>query len=217
MRDSFLRTMSRIEQSQQAVKFIESHCANVGAFRGTTAVNQFLAQTAEEMNRAVPSDVFPDGYINNVACALEMVARNFFTMPPAAIASFYLATRFEFYFRILSGKLNADGTWVSLDAQEQARAKVEDSRIERDRISDVALTYEIMKLEQSSSFVEHCTYLDDALYSMSTPPDPKHLGDRIKFARHPASHGQWDDISSEGLFYGLMTALLFYSSSDRSD
>ena len=37
------------------------------------------------------------------------------------------------------------------------------------------------------------------------------LGDRIEFGRHAVGHGHWGDISAEALFYGLVTALVFYN------
>jgi len=73
----------------------------------------FLKEAASQMREAKPTLAFPDRYIEHVAFAVETVSLNGFLSPPAAIASVYLATRFEFYFRVLSGKLNGDGTWVS--------------------------------------------------------------------------------------------------------
>ena len=34
------------------------------------------------------------------------------------------------------------------------------------------------------------------------------IGDRIAFGRHSAGHGLWGDISSEAVFYGLVTAMM---------
>lgn len=205
----------RADRAQQAIDFITSCCATVGAFRGTSDVHNYLAATATEMAAAKSSDIFPDRYIEHVAYALGMVAGNIFTTPPAATASVYLATRFEFYFRKLSGKLNADGTWISSAAQQAARSAINDSRLGRNRISSVALTYKIMKLNQSRPIVQHCTALDNTLYSTPTtvvgPMTVADIGDRIEFGRHAVGHGQWGDISSEAMFYGLMTSLVYYS------
>jgi len=162
-----------------------------------------------------PSVVFPERYIEHVACAVDMVASNMFLSPPAAIASVYLATRFEFYFRILSGKLNGDGTWISLSAQQAARAALADNRLERNRISSVALAYKLMKFDQSRKIGQACTALDNLLYSTPTKVvgdmTIADIGDRIEFGRHAVGHGHWGDISAEALFYGLMTAVVFYN------
>jgi hypothetical protein len=144
-----------------------------------------------------------------------MVASNMFLSAPAAIASVYLATRFEFYFRILSGKLNGDGTWMSLSAQQAAQATINDSRLGRNRISSVALAYRIMKLDQSRKIVQACTALDNSLYATPTQVvggmTVADIGDRIEFGRHAVGHGHWGDISAEALFYGLLTAVVFYN------
>lgn len=208
-------TNTAIDQAQQAVEFIKSCCSSVGAFQGTTDVHQYLKDAAATMAAADPSDVFPHRYIEHVAYAIDMIASNDFTSPPAAIASVYLATRFEFYFRILSGKLNSDGTWVYSAAKKTAQSAINDSRLGHKRISSVALTYKIMKLDQSRSIVRHCTALDTVLYSRPTtvvgPMTVADIGDRIEFGRNAVGHGHWGDISAEGLFYGLMTSLVFYS------
>jgi len=177
----------------------------------------FLKQVSSEMRNSEPSMVFPSRYIEHVAYAIDMVASNPFTSPPAAIASVYLATRFEFYFRVLSGKLKADGTWISPRDQTTAQAELEDDRLQNPRISSVALAYKIMKIDQSRLLARHCANIDDILYSTPTivvgDARVSDLGERIKFGRDHASHGFWSDISAEAIFYGLMTALVFYNQS----
>ncbi|GJL73148.1 MAG: hypothetical protein NMNS01_23470 [Nitrosomonas sp.] len=167
------------------------------------------------MTTAQPSNIFPDRYIKHVAYALDMVASNMFTSPPAAIAAVYLVTRFEFYFRVLSSKLNDDGTWVSPAKQQVAQSAIEDSRLNYSRISDVALAYKIMKFDQSQPVVQHFTVLDNALYPTPTlvigQMTVADLGERIKFGRNAVGHGHWGDMSAEALFYGLMTSLVFYN------
>jgi hypothetical protein len=204
-----------MDRTQQAIDFITTCCRHVGAFQGTFDVNQYLKKTALEMAVSKPSVVFPDRYIEHVACAVDMVASNMFLSPPAAIASVYLATRFEFYFRILSGKLNGDGTWISPSAQQAARTALADKRFKRNRISSVALAYKLMKLDQSRKIGQACTALDNSLYSTPTKVvgdmTIADIGDRIEFGRHAVGHGHWGDISSEALFYGLMTAVVFYN------
>ena len=200
---------------QEAVDYIATCCPNIGAYAGSTDVFGFLKQTASDMATTQPSPVFPERYIEHVAYAVDLVASNRFTSPPAAIASVYLATRFEFYFRILSGKLNTDGKWLTSDAQRTARAAIDDPRIDRKRVSSVALTYKIMKLDQSCVLAQYCTQLDRSLYETPTTVtggvEVRDIGDRIKFGRNAAGHGQWGDISAEAPFYGLLTAIVFYS------
>jgi hypothetical protein len=164
---------------------------------------------------AKPSRLFPERYIEHVACAIEMVATSGFTEPPAAIAAVYLVTRFEYFFRRLSGVLRADGTWVSDAAQTATKAEFNDERLNRRRVSSVSLSYKIMKFDRTLAVSRHCDTLDRALYSVpagvagGTEP-VRDLGDRIEYGRSAAAHGHKGDISSEALFYGLLTALIFY-------
>lgn len=204
-----------MDRSQQALYFITTCCRSVGAFEGSSDVSHYLREVAAEMAESAPSAVFRDRYIEHVAYAVDTVASNYFLSPPAAIASVYLSTRFEFYFRILSGKLNGDGTWASLPAQQAAKAAISDNRLSRDRINSVALTYKIMKLEQSRNIAQVCTTLDGLLYptqaTVAGGIPVTNIGDRIEFMRNAAGHGLWGDISSEGVFYGLLTAAVFYN------
>jgi hypothetical protein len=98
-----------MDRTQQALDFITTCCRHVGAFQGTSDVHQYLKETAAEMAVSKLSAVFPDRYIEHVTYAVDMSHQICFYRPPQLIASAYLATRFEFYFRKLSGKLNDDG------------------------------------------------------------------------------------------------------------
>jgi hypothetical protein len=208
------RLILMIEKAQQAAEFIVSHCPNVGAFNGTGEPYGFLQETAEAMRIAKPTPVFHERYIEHVAYAMDMVARNWFLSPPAAVASVNLATRFEFYFRVLSEKLAGDGTWLSLSAQQTARAQIQDQRLSRSRISSVALAYEVMKLGTAKA-VPYCAWLDHTLYASPITASNNFtittVGDRIEYGRHAVGHGQRGDISAEGVFYGLMTAVIFHA------
>lgn len=203
-----------MDRTQTAINFITKCCPSIGAFKGTSDVNEYLMETASEMAVSKPSAVFPARYIEHVAYAVNMVASNNFLSPHAAVASVYLATRFEFYFRILSEKLNGDGTWISSFEKQAARAAINDNRLANKRVSNVALTYKIMKLNQLRKLVQVCTTLDNSLYSLPTKAGGEivaDIGDRIEFGRNAAGHGHWGDISSESIFYGLMTAVVFYN------
>ncbi len=199
----------------QAIEYITTCCGRIGAFAGPRTVHVFLAKAATDMASSAPSLAFPSRYIEHVACATDMVARNGFASSPAAIASLYLVTRFEFYFRVLSGTLNSDGTWKSQQDQRNVFDAVGDNRIMRKRVSSVSLAYKIMKRNASCPFVQCCDRLDEALYAQPTRAVGdsiiSNIGDRIGFGRHAVGHGHWGDISSEALFYGLLTAIVFYS------
>ena len=189
----------------------------MGAFFSTDAgsVSKFIARVAQDMEASSSTTLFPGRYKEHVAYALNMVAQNSFTDPPAAIASVYLATRFEFYFRILSGELNGDGTWINPQGRSNVTAALNDSRLSRPRISSVSLAYKIMKLNQSRSAAQVFDQLDRNLFSTSqatasgTPITD--IGDRIEYLRNAGGHGEWGDISADSTFYGLVTAIVFYN------
>lgn len=202
--------------SEEAAGYIKTHCPRIGSYAGDFTPYRFLARVAEEMAAAPHTDLFPDRYKEHVAYALGMVARHSFLEPPAAIAAVYLATRFEFFFRLLSGKLNGDGTWLNKTIdQPTAVASLGKKGLKGNRVSDVAVTYKLMRLDQSRAVARVFDSLDKAI--LPTPAlavgnfKVADIGDRIAFGRHSAGHGLWGDISSEAVFYGLVTAIIFYS------
>ena len=202
--------------SAKAVGYIMTHCRSLGSFAADEAPYVFLAQVADEMAAAKHTELFPDRYQEHVAYAVGMVARHGFLEPPAAIASVYLATRFEFFFRVLSGKLKGDGTWLNRGVDQPAAvAALGRKGLQGQRVSDVAVTYKLMKLDQSRPVARVFEALDKAVFSVPITAvggfKVADIGDRIAFGRHSAGHGYWGDISSEAVFYGLVTAIIFYS------
>lgn len=215
------------DPSETAIDYIIECCPSVGGFAGTSDVGEYLKQVAFEMKESQISKAFPARYKEHVAYAVNMVASFPLAPEPATIASVFLVTRFEYYFRILSGKLNADGTWISQEAQASALAGQENSRLKKnlegERITNVSLAYKIMKIDQSRPLAQHCARIDNILYSTpqivygSKKEGVKicDIGDRIAFIRHHTGHGYWGDISAEARFYGLLTALVFYNQSKQ--
>lgn len=204
--------------SDEAVGYIQTHCPHIGSYSGDNSPHRFLARVAEEMASAPPTQLFPDRYKEHVAYALGMVARHGFLEPPAAIAAVYLATRFEFFFRLLSGKLNGDGTWLNKAVDQPAAVVVLGEKgLKGKRVSDVAVTYKLLKLDQSRPTARVFDSLDKAILPAPIMAvgsfEVADIGDRIAFGRHSAGHGLWGDISSEAVFYGLVTAIVFYNQS----
>jgi hypothetical protein len=203
--------------SEKALGYICTHCRNIGAFHGDGAPYKFLAEVACEIDAAEHTELFPERYKEHVAFALETVARHHFLEPPAAVASVYLVTRFEFFFRILSGKLKADGTWLDKAADRPAAitALKSSKGMTGNRVSDVAVTYKLMKLDKSRPAARLFERLDREVLPNPTTVagnfEVADIGDRIAFGRHSVGHGLRGDLSSEGVFYGLVTAIVFYS------
>jgi hypothetical protein len=202
--------------SDEAAGYIRTHCPHLGSFGGDFSPYRFLARVAEEMEAFPPTVLFPERYKEHVAYAVGMVARHWFLEPPAAIAAVYLATRFEFFFRVLSGKLNADGTWINRAADQRAAvAALGKKGLNGPRVRDVAVTYRLMKLNRSLPVVQVFDALDKAILPAPIVATGNFavadIGDRIAFGRHAAGHGWAGDISSEAVFYGLAMAIVFYN------
>jgi hypothetical protein len=106
--------------SDEAAGYIKTHCRHLGSYAGDFVPYRFLARVAEEMAAAPHNELFPERYKEHVAYALGMVARHGFLEPPAAIAAVYLATRFEFFFRLLSSKLKGDGSRLNKTVDQPA-------------------------------------------------------------------------------------------------
>ena len=203
-----------MNETQEAFDYIISCCPKLGSGSVTNDVNKFLLRVAADMEASSPTPLFPARYKEHVAYALKSVASYRFLDPPAAVASVYLATRFEFYFRTLSGKLKADGTWISAEAKTNVKTAIKDDRIKKKRISSVALAYRIMKLDDSRGITQVFNQLDKALphpYSVAGGREITDIGARIEWARTRASHGELGDVSAEATFYGLITAIVFFN------
>jgi hypothetical protein len=145
-----------------------------------------------------------------------MVARHGFLDPPAAVAAVYLATRFEFFFRLLSGKLDKHGKWLNRAVDQPAvMALLGRKGLDRHRVDNVAVTYKLMKLNRSRRAAQVFDDLDKAILPAPVRAvddfEVADIGDRIAFGRHSAGHGLWGDISSDAVFYGLVTAIIFYN------
>lgn len=182
---------------------------------GLTSPDEVMTKAASELRCATPSEAFPDRHKEHIAYALDMVASSRFLLPAAAVGSVYLATRFEYYFRVLSGRLKADGTWKSGKDQEEMLTLLADKRLNKRRIDSVALAYKIMKTNPALPLAKVCKDLDAVLFPKEVKmPDGKSapdIGDRIEYLRHRSAHGYWGDISAEADFYSLMTVIVFYN------
>lgn len=208
--------------TEEAIFYITNWYSNIGAgdtrhlISDLSSPYHVMNKAADDMVQSSPSDAFPDRHKEHIAYALKMVASGGFLSSPAAVGSVYLATRFEYYFRVFSKRLNADGTWKSdNDKQEIQGILTGVSGLHRLRINSVALAYKIMKTNKDLQLARICQDFDNALYPQPTKmPNNKtisDIGERIEYLRHRSAHGHWGDISSEADFYGLMTVIVFYN------
>lgn len=210
--------------TDEAIYYITNWYPGMGAgdtrkrIPGLSSPSAVLETAAIAMKKAKSSDAFPDRHKEHIAHALQMIVPNPFLEPPAAVASVYLVTRFEFYFRVLSGRLKANGFWKTDKDKQEVRKLLSDSDLNRKRINSVALAYKIMKTNKDIPLVQVCNDLDTSLYpkpiKMPDGTTVSDIGDRIEYLRHRVAHGYWGDISGDANFYGLMTAIVFYNKGD---
>src|SRR5262249_10768954 len=69
-----------------------------------------------------------------------------------------------FYFRLLSGKLKGDGTWLNKAVDQPAAvAALGENGLKGKRVSNVAVTYKLMKLNQSQPAAQVFGALDQVV------------------------------------------------------
>ncbi len=208
--------------TEEAIFYITKWYPRMGAgdtsarISGLSSPYDVMTKAASDMLQVKPSDAFPDRHKEHIAYALEMVASGGFLSSSAAVGSVYLATRFEFYFRVLSGRLKADGMWkTDKDKQDVQNLLAGVRGLGRPRINSVASAYKIMKTNTELPLAQVCKDIDDVLYPKGIQmPDGSivsNIGDRIEYLRHRSAHGHWGDISGDADFYGLMTVVVFYN------
>ncbi len=198
-------------QTKNAIDFITTYCPHIGSFSMVVDIGdvfEFLDQVALEIDASPDTVVFPGRMKKHVAYAIATVARYPFLSSPSVMASAYLLTRFEYYFRILSGALNSDGTWKGSAVPDHISIMF--PKINKKSISSVSMAYQIMKLNTSLKISSIFNQLDARLVP-SKPSKITDIGKRIEWMRHPTAHGSLGDPSSEAIFYGLVTAIVFYN------
>ncbi len=203
-----------INPADRAAGYIETYCSHGNSNSVTEDVFNFLEQAALDMEHSPRSGLLFERQKNQVVDALRKIVIRGFISSEFAIASNYLAARFEGYFRILSGLMDGDGGWKSADAKlaaEQLTGMTFD-----DRVDDVALAYNLVRYNQTLPVARYLTELDAKLYT--TPfiaPDDNtvitNIGERIKRNRVKVQQGYWSECSFEGIFFSLLTALIFYA------
>lgn len=192
-------------------------CSRIGAGSTNGDLLRFLTCFAEELDAAPFEGPFGLRFKEHIAYAVGMVAQSRPTDSPSAIASVFLVTRLEILFRILSGVLNSDGTWIDSTTQAMVTSRLKDNRIKSKRINNVVLAYKILMLNKSSSIVVALHEID-----INIPPSTvtgsdgsletlSDIGERIGYMRQPVAHGFFNDASSEGWFYALVIAVIYFS------
>jgi hypothetical protein len=188
-------------------------CPVAGSYSLPDGLINLIVDCASTMATQADKDIFLGRQKAPVALAMRESVTPEFEHPMKAFASLYLATQFEFYFRFLSGLLHPDGSWKSPADQQTAKLLLPaDNRINRSRVYDVELAYQLMVLKNGDPRAALLKSLDTAIRSRFQSSIYDNLGGRIKFVRNRGAHGQWGDVSAEGVFYATLTAILYLAS-----
>jgi hypothetical protein len=215
-----------MNETKDAVELILKRCKEIGNFQGDRP-QQFLTKASEDIKIGRASALFPDPYRLHIAHAVRIIAESKPTDPGAAVGAVYLSSRMEVFFRILSGRLTSAGRWISESAATRTRTGLAGTKwgkeLERakrtkwqdERIKNLALTYKIMKLDAIRPAIGVFRELDEGLYSKAVLAHAgdtiSDIGDRVEFARHRMSYGEFGDVALEAHFYALLTAIVFYN------
>jgi hypothetical protein len=201
--------------------YLVACCPTAGGYSLPDGLINLICDAADFMTSTPDKDIFLGRQKAPVALAMKEVitpgfdatSMTFMSVPRKAIASLYLATQFEFYFRILSGLLNPDGSWKSLADQQKAKSLLPgENRLNQGSISNLEVAYKLMVLNNADPRSVLLDELDKAIRSRFQSQLYDNLGGRIKHVRNRGAHGEWGDVSAEGVFYATLTAILYFAS-----
>jgi hypothetical protein len=188
-------------------------CPRAGAYTLLDGLLNIISDCADSITSTPDKDIFHIRQKEAVALAMKEATTPGFDDPRRALASLYLATQFEFYFRILSGLLNPDGSWKSPADHQKAKSLLpKEKRLNYRSISNLELAYKLMVLNNADPRATLLDELDKAIRSRFQSQLYDNLGGRIKYVRDGGAHGQWGDVSAEGVFYATLTAVLYFAS-----
>jgi hypothetical protein len=193
--------------------YLVAFCAKAGAYILCDGLRNLVSDCAELMRSAPDKDIFLGRQKEPLALAMKEAILPGFNLPQRAIASLYLATQFEFYFRILSGMLNFDGTWKSPSDHVKAKSFLPgDDRVRGRGTSSVEVAYKLTILNNVDPRAVLLDDLDKAIRARFQSTLYDNFGGRIAYVRNRGAHGEWGDVSAEGVFYATLTAVLYFAS-----
>ncbi len=146
--------------------YLVACCPVAGAYSLPDGFLNLISDCADTMAAKPDKDIFLGRQKGPVALAMKEAVTLEFEHPRKAIASLYLATQFEFYFRLLSGLLNPDGSWKSPADQQKAKLLLpQESRLSQRSISNVEVVYKLMVLNNADPRASLLNELDAAIRS----------------------------------------------------
>ncbi len=123
-----------------------------------------------------------------------------FGMGGSGLASLYILSQLEYLFRINSSYLNADGTITNTLPPALSNVPGLKGKKVGQRVNQIHLALQLYLNSHSDNLSAALTQLDNDLS----------IADRLSHIRPSAMHGHLGDASSEGVFYALILAMLYY-------
>ena len=128
-----------------------------------------------------------------------------FGMGGSGLASLYILSQLEYLFRVNSTYLDPDGTITKAIPPTLADSGLKGKLIGH-RVNQIQLAFLLYLTAQPDTVSATLLQLDSDLS----------IADRLAHIRPSAMHGHLGDASSEGVFYSLLLAILFYGHSFAS-
>ncbi len=130
-----------------------------------------------------------------------------FGMGGSGLASLYLLSQLEYLFRVNSSCLDADGTITAAIPASLANCPGLKGKNVGNRVNQIQLAFLLYLHSNPDSLSTTLTRLNDDLS----------IADRLSHIRPSAMHGLLGDASSEGVFYALFLAMLYYGHSSHAN
>lgn len=123
-----------------------------------------------------------------------------FGMGGAALASTYLLSQLEYLFRVKGTYLSQEGV-LQKSVPPSLLTELSGKRVGRDRINQIQHAFTLYQDGNADPLARRLAQLDQDIK----------VGERLKHIRSSAMHGPLGDASAEGLFYGLLVSMFYYS------
>jgi hypothetical protein len=193
--------------------YLVACCRKAGAYSLPDGLISLVSDAADLMTSNPDKDIFLGRQKAPVALAMKEAVMPELDRPQRAIAALYLATQFEFYFRILSGLLNFDGSWKTPADRASAESFLPgDDGVRRHGTSSVEVAYKLSVLNNADPRAALLNGLDIAIRSRFQSTLYDNFGGRIAYVCNRGAHGEWGDVSAEGVFHATLTAILYFAS-----
>jgi hypothetical protein len=124
-----------------------------------------------------------------------------FGMGGSAVASVYLLSQLEYLFRVKGNHISVDGKLTKLVPTALSAVQGLQRKHIGSPVNQIHLAFRLYLEGSADSLGRRLERLDQDV----------HIAARLSRIRSPTMHGTIGDSSGEGLFYGFLTAMFYYS------